>query len=89
MTTHKEEHADDIETRLHKIESRNARVEDDKRWETSTVRKVSIAVLTYVIACLFLIVIRENKVLMKGLIPVLGFILSTMTLKIIRNKVKY
>ncbi len=76
---------DDINTRLSKIEERNTRVEADKKWETSIVRKVSIAVLTYAVICLFLFTIHESDIFLKALIPVLGFILSTISLKIIRK----
>ncbi len=38
-----------LESRLSAIESRNARVENDKAWETSLTRKISILLMTYVI----------------------------------------
>ena len=36
-----------LEERVAKIEARNAKVEADKAWETSWVRRFSIALLTY------------------------------------------
>ena len=38
-----------VESRLAEIESRNARVENDKAWETSWTRKLTIAIMTYFI----------------------------------------
>lgn len=38
-----------LESRLAEIESRNARVENDKAWETSLTRKISILFMTYAI----------------------------------------
>ncbi len=38
-----------VESRLAEIESRNARVENDKAWETSWTRKISILFMTYMI----------------------------------------
>ena len=43
-----------LESRLAEIESRNARVENDKAWETSWTRKISIAIMTYFIIGLYI-----------------------------------
>lgn len=37
-----------LEERINKIEERNARVEGDKAWETSNLRKILIIILTYI-----------------------------------------
>lgn len=79
---------DEINTRLAKIEERNARVEADKTWETSWTRKISIAILTYLVICLFLHTIHETDIWLKAIVPVLGFILSTVSLQIIRKIVR-
>lgn len=79
---------DEINTRLAKIEERNARVEADKTWETSWTRKISIAILTYLVICLFLYTIHETDMWLKAIVPVLGFILSTVSLQIIRKIVR-
>lgn len=78
-----------IESRLQKIEERNARVEADKRWEVSPARKFTVAVLTYFVICLFLFVINEQQVFLKAVVPVLGFILATLSLRFIRKLVGY
>ena len=44
----------EIEKRIEKIEERNKRVEADKAWETSNLRKILIKWLTYVFAVLYL-----------------------------------
>lgn len=46
-----------IEKRVENIEKRNERVEKDKAWETSWTRKLSIAVLTYAVVCVYLAVV--------------------------------
>ncbi len=38
-----------LESRIAEIESRNARVQNDKAWETSFTRKATIALMTYFI----------------------------------------
>jgi len=43
----------DIEKRLNALEQRNKRVELDKAWETSWIRKGIIVILTYVTVVLF------------------------------------
>jgi len=40
-----------LEQEIQTIQQRNARVEVDKAWETSIFRKVSIALLTYIVNC--------------------------------------
>ena len=79
----------DLEERISKIEERNKRVESDKKWEVSILRRVTIAVLTYLVICVFLYTINETNIFYKALFPVVGFILSTISLRILRKIVKY
>ena len=75
-----------IEDRIKKIEERNKRVELDKAWETSWTRKICIIILTYIIVVIYSILIREyNYVLLTSLVPVIGFTLSTLSLKAARK----
>lgn len=62
------------------IEDRNRRVEADKAWETSLTRKVIIAILTYLFAVIWLRFLKEEHIFLKGLVPVVGFVLSTVTM---------
>ncbi|MBI3032455.1 hypothetical protein HYY69_03190 [Candidatus Woesearchaeota archaeon] len=62
------------------IKERNKRVEADKAWETSLLRRVIISILTYIIALLWLLAIDESKPYAKALIPVGGYVLSTLVL---------
>jgi hypothetical protein len=75
----------DLESRIKAIEERNRRVEMDKAWETSWTRKISIALLTYAVVTLGLFVIGNDRPFINVLIPVVGFLLSTLALKFIRN----
>ena len=79
----------ELEERILKIEERNKRVESDKKWEGSILRRISIAILTYLIICLFLYTLKETDIFLKALVPVIGFILSTISLRILRKIVKY
>ena len=42
----------ELENKIKKIEERNKRVELDKMWETSNLRKILIIALTYIFAVL-------------------------------------
>ncbi len=75
-----------IEERIKKIEERNKRVELDKKWETSLTRKICIMILTYIVVIIYSYLISEyDNILLSSLVPVIGFLLSTLSLKFIRK----
>ena len=78
---------------IESIKERNKRVEKDKAWETSMVRKIFIALLTYlVVVCYSFLIKNVDNVFLSSLVPVIGFLLSTLSLRLIRKiweKIKY
>ncbi len=77
---------DELEKRIEKIEKRNKKVEEDKSWETSWTRRICIMVLTYIIVVIYSYIIRKtNNIFLSSLVPVIGFTLSTLSLKLVRN----
>lgn len=78
---------------IESIKERNKRVEKDKDWETSMVRKIFIALLTYlVVVCYSFLIKNVDNVFLSSLVPVIGFLLSTLSLRFIRKiweKIKY
>ncbi|MEK7087669.1 MAG: hypothetical protein AAB891_00075 [Patescibacteria group bacterium] len=81
-----------MEERIHRIEEeikaitlRNARVEADKKWETSLFRMLSLAALTYFAAALLLYVISAERFLLGALVPTAGLILSFQTLPALKR----
>lgn len=74
-----------IEERLAVVEARNVRVEADKAWETSWVRRVSIMVLTYGVVAAYLYFVVQIDPWINALVPVIGFLLSTFTIEAIKN----
>ncbi len=75
-----------LEKEIEKIKSRNKRVELDKKWETSYTRKICICILTYIVVVLYSYIIRKtNNIFLSSLVPVIGFFLSTLSLKYIRR----
>ena len=75
----------DIEQELKVIQERNQRVEVDKAWEISWTRRIFIAVVTYIIAAVWLVVIADSKPFLKALIPTIGYVLSTLSLPVIKK----
>ncbi len=76
----------ELEKRITDIEKRNKRVEGDKAWETSSLRKFLIVVLTYVFAVLYLKIADTTNPFFGAVVPCVGFYLSTQTLSIIKKK---
>ena len=76
----------ELEQRIAKIEKRNKRVETDKAWETSWTRRICIMVLTYLVVVAYSYIICEcDNILLSSLVPVLGFLLSTLSVKAVRR----
>lgn len=76
----------DLGKEIKKIQERNKRVELDKAWETSWTRKICIMILTYVIVVIYSYLIKQyDNILLSSLVPVIGFALSTLSLKYIRK----
>ena len=75
----------DFEHEIQKIHERNKKVELDKAWETSKTRKVSIAVLTYMVVVIVMHSLGLEKPFINAIIPTLGFMLSTFSLSFIKK----
>lgn len=69
---------------IEEILKRNARVELDKAWEVSWTRRFIITALTYVVAVTWLMVIDNEKPFLSALVPVGGYLFSTLSLPFIK-----
>lgn len=77
---------EELKNEIEKIKERNARVELDKKWETSFTRKILICILTYIVVVVYSMIINKiSNVWLSSLVPVIGFTLSTLSLKIVRT----
>jgi len=76
----------ELKRRIENIEKRNALVSRDKAWETSMFRKLTISVMTYLFACVFLLFTDSPHPFIGALFPPTGFILSTLSLPIIKRR---
>ena len=75
-----------IEKEIKEIKERNKRVEKDKAWETSWTRRICIMILTYILVIIYSYLIKKyDNILLSSLVPVIGFTLSTLSLKLVRK----
>jgi len=74
-----------MEKRLAAIEERNRRVEVDKAWEVSFVRRGVISAMTYLTAGTFMAVNNFLHPWLTAIVPVCGYILSTLSLPWIKE----
>lgn len=76
----------EIEKEIKAIKERNKRVETDKAWETSWTRRICICVLTYiVVVCYQWLISKNSNIWLSSIVPVIGFTLSTLSLKLVRK----
>lgn len=75
-----------LEEEINKIKERNKKVELDKKWETSITRKICIMILTYIVVVIYSYIIKKyDNIFLSSFVPVIGFLLSTFSLKYIRK----
>jgi len=77
---------DNLEQKLQAIAIRNNRVEDDKAWEVSWSRRLSIMVLTYLVVAFYLRFVVRIEPWINALVPVIGFLLSTLTMSLLKQR---
>lgn len=70
---------------IQSIKERNKRVEADKAWETSWVRRILIMCLTYIVIVIFFLVAQLPKPFLNALVPSVAFLLSTLTLDLFKK----
>jgi uncharacterized membrane-anchored protein len=67
------------------IKKRNQRVEADKAWETSWIRKIIILILTYIVIVVFFYFAQLPKPFINAIVPALAFVLSTLTVPLFKK----
>lgn len=76
----------DTLSRLDKLEARNRRVEDDKAWETSWIRRLIIMLLTYFTVVCYLAIVVHIDPWVNAVVPVAGYFVSTFTVSFIKKR---
>ena len=74
-----------LEERVAKLEARNRRVEADKEWENSWLRRGTIMVLIYVTVVFYLNYVLHIDPWVNALVPVIGYFVSTLTITKLKN----
>lgn len=75
-----------LEQEINDIKQRNKRVELDKKWETCWTRKICICIFTYIVVVIYSYIVRNfDNIFLSSLVPVIGFTLSTLSLKYVRK----
>ncbi len=67
------------------LKERNLRVEAGKAWEVSFARRIFIALSSYIIAGIWLMIINDSLPWLKAFVPALGYMLSTLSLPFVKN----
>lgn len=73
------------EEEINKIHCRNHKVEANKAWETSTTRKLVVAILTYFVMICVMYVLKMENPFISAIIPTLGYLLSTLSAGLIKK----
>jgi hypothetical protein len=68
-----------LEKEIKDIKERNRRVEADKAWERSYVRRLLIVIFTYLAIALYLNAINVQNAWLNAVVPAVAFTLSTLT----------
>ena len=69
-----------LEKEINEIKERNRRVELDKAWETSWIRKGILLALTYIVIVVFFYFASLPNPFVNSIVPAIAFVLSTLSL---------
>ena len=75
----------EIEHRVKRIEERNRKVEQDKAWETSYSRRFLLLLFTYLSVGFYLKAIGISNPWLNAIVPAIAFMLSTLTLPVLKK----
>ena len=74
-----------LQKEIDAIKTRNKRVEIDKAWETCWARKILIAIMTYVVILIFMLVAHFENPYVSATIPSAAYLISMSTLHFVKN----
>ena len=76
---------EELQLEVEEIKKRNQRVEIDKTWETSWIRKLIILILTYIVIVIFFFFAKLQKPFINAIVPSIAFIISTLTVPLFKK----
>ena len=74
-----------LDERVARIEERNLRVEADKAWETSWIRRLLVALLTYATIAVYLQFVVHISPWINAVVPTASFLISTLALGAVKG----
>ena len=74
-----------LEEKIKKIDERNKKVELDKAWELSYLRRVLLMIFTYLAISFYLQAVKILQPWLNAIVPTVAFMLSTLTLPIFKK----
>lgn len=80
-----EERISKLEKEIEVVKARNLKVQADKAWEVSLSRRLFIAISTYIVAGIWLVIIQDTFPWLKAFVPATGYLLSTLSLPFIKK----
>lgn len=77
--------SEQLDQEIKKIKERNKRVENDKAWETSYLRRGLLLIYTYLAIGVYFNFIDIPKPWLNAVVPSVAFLLSTLTLPFVKK----
>ncbi len=75
----------ELEKEIQSINERNSRVELDKAWETSYVRRILLMFLTFLAIGAYLSVVKVPQPWLNAIVAAFAFMLSTLILSVFKK----
>ncbi len=75
----------ELELEINELKYRNKKVESDKAWETSWLRRILIFLITYAVIVIYFTFAQLPDPFINSFVPALGFVLSTLTLSYLKG----
>lgn len=74
-----------LKKEIHSIKERNKRVEANKAWETSRARHIFIAVSSFLLIYIVMLLINADQPFFNALISALSYLLSTFSYDLLKS----
>ena len=74
-----------LKSEIELLKLRNAEKDSNKSWETSSTRKILIALFTFFVMVLLMGAIGVSEPFLQAIIPTVGFLLSTLSLSLLKH----
>ena len=76
---------EELKQEIEAIKARNKRVEADKAWETSMTRNVFIAVSSFILVYIVMLLVKADNPFFNALVSAVTYLLSTLSYGALRS----